>query len=131
MTHHHKAKLNHELVRQCRREAHADPSISMYEWAARTGVSRQAITRALYGLSYKELDVPPLKMFTRPKSRQQHAKYVPKGDKRIRARRYLPGCLSCVNFIAEGPSCAAHKARTHILSFPYKHTKCDYYEEAK
>ncbi len=130
--HHHKAKLNPELVSQFRQEAHDDPSISLYTFAARAGVSRVAMSNALYGISYKTLAVPPLDKYRRPKSRQQHPQYQPKGDKRIIARQYLPSCKDCEHFVTdEPPSCAANRARNHIKSFPYLHTRCKYYEEAK
>lgn len=130
--HHHKAKLNPELVSQFRQEAHDDPSISLYTFAARAGVSRVAMSNALYGISYKTLAVPPLDKYRRPKSRQQHPQYQPKGDKRIIARQYLPSCKDCEHFVTdEPPACAANRARNHIKSFPYMHTRCKYYEEAK
>ncbi len=128
---HHKAKLTPELVCQLRKQAWEDPSISLYALAEKAGVSRQGLTNALYGLCYKNLSVPPLPKYRRPKSREQHKEYVPKGDKRVIARRFLPGCATCKHFReAEGSSsCAAHRARTHIKSFPYKHTNCRYREE--
>lgn len=129
-----KAKLTNDAVAELRTTAHLDPVISLYDLAQKYGVSRQAITRALYGFTYKKCTVAPLDQWKRPKSRQQHPDYIRRGERRKNKRMYLPSCSTCTFLrtrytgpLAFESKCLAHPQRANVKAFPFRHTTCTKY----
>jgi hypothetical protein len=123
------AKLTPTLVAEMRTTAHLDPDVSMYDFALRYGVSRQAIARALYGFTYKKCAVKPISQWRRTKSRQQHPLYIARGERRKEVRAHLPSCSNCTflrtqyNGVFES-RCLAAPQKANVKAFPFKHTKC-------